>query len=1108
MRHLRFSFRTIAATSALLAIAASAQAAPLAARVTPGNAASVLFSGTDADGGIDDWYVSNGVIEAVIDDVGPQDDLVPLLGVNAPPKVSEFAFTGCSIIDLGNNGQNNDHLTQIFTVGGLSTSNFVVYNGVSASSTPTSATITCTGNLLGFDGGATPVPPSDLAVVTQYTAANNDPFLTVTTTVTNNHPTNPAAGLGGFLDVSLWTQRAQVPFSPVAGKGFKHAVLDFSNIVAALELPAFAAAPGLVGPSDGVFDPAHNLGIGENAYGILGDEASVDQDGGGPNLPVVSPVNSLFGVSSNLLTAFGNSPLGTLQPGGILTYKRRIYVGSRNDVAAVSNPMIGEIAVRRGFATGTISGDVAAEDTPDVGASVIATRTGGAAIPGFGAGTPVTQFRTSATGAFSGIVLPVGIYSLEFQAAERDPVTVAGVVVGASANTAVSVPDLSALASLDLQVLETVAGPDPAMPAKITIKGVAPTADPRFKSDVVALGDPTVGPDFDLRMETFGGGPAQANWVFLANGTGTVQLRPGKYEIYASRGPEYSLRRKVVTVRARRSRKINFRLRRSVDTTGFLSGDFHIHSARSLDSTAPPQDRVAGFAAEGVEVMVSTDHDYQLDYAPLIASMNLGGRITSMVGNEVTGSVPNPPVFPDSTGHINAWPLTVQPDARRDGAIEDEFVAPNWLFKRLRDQGAEVIQYNHVRAGVSGITSIGFFNNFGYDPALPLTASPNDLLLDDDPTGPGTSGVSNPDGIRNIDFDVMEILNGTEIPAYIAVRRDWLSLLNQIDPPTVPFIGGTGTSDSHRVTLESAGYARTYVGGAGDDPASMNPATFNANVKSANMMATTGPFIRLSVLDTVGNAAGFGGTLVPASSTVRLRIEVQAANWIPVEEVRVIANGFTTFTFDATTSPQVSAPPASPYSQSLGKITRFEAEIPVTLAVDTYFIVEAGAKLSPLPAPDALVNTIVPGMVPLGFTNPIFVDLAGNGFDAPGLPVMAKAVPLASELPAFARVERADRTWLAMLRGWFAATLAAVTTTREASAHGSNNVLADGTVVTGKELAEKVQRDKDTSTDDYFPLYRFRIPADAAEKALQEHLPPDQLQQLKADRAKAAGAAH
>ena len=38
------------------------------------------------------------------------------------------------------------------------------------------------------------------------------------------------------------------------------------------------------------------------------------------------------------------------------------------------------------------------------------------------------------------------------------------------------------------------------------------------------------------------------------------------------------------------------------------------------------------------------------------------------------------------------------------------------MISRLRDQGVQVIQYNHPRAGVSGITSIGYFNNFGYDP--------------------------------------------------------------------------------------------------------------------------------------------------------------------------------------------------------------------------------------------------------------------------------------------------------------------------------------------------------------------------------------------------------
>jgi hypothetical protein len=34
----------------------------VAEQVTPVNAAADLFGGTDADGGIGDWYVSNGVV--------------------------------------------------------------------------------------------------------------------------------------------------------------------------------------------------------------------------------------------------------------------------------------------------------------------------------------------------------------------------------------------------------------------------------------------------------------------------------------------------------------------------------------------------------------------------------------------------------------------------------------------------------------------------------------------------------------------------------------------------------------------------------------------------------------------------------------------------------------------------------------------------------------------------------------------------------------------------------------------------------------------------------------------------------------------------------------
>src|SRR5216117_2714580 len=113
-------------------------AAPTALQLTSGNTA-LLFGGTDAEGGIGDWYVSNGVVEAIVDDVSIATDLIGIVPPGSePPIQSEINFTGVSLIDLARVGENDDQLAQQFTVGGLSTSNFILYNTISA---PTSDTI-------------------------------------------------------------------------------------------------------------------------------------------------------------------------------------------------------------------------------------------------------------------------------------------------------------------------------------------------------------------------------------------------------------------------------------------------------------------------------------------------------------------------------------------------------------------------------------------------------------------------------------------------------------------------------------------------------------------------------------------------------------------------------------------------------------------------------------------------------------------------------------------------------------------------------------------------------------------------------------------------------
>src|SRR5262245_33703064 len=356
----------------LLALTAAAAAAPVAERITAANA-SRLFGGSDAVGGLDDWYVSNGVVEAIVDDVGPQADLVALLGAAVPPRQSSGARSGGTLVDVGLVGHNNDQLGQMFSVAGLSSANFVDYRQITAGTAGDVATVTATGILPGFDVDDSPVPPTDLEVVTTYTAAGSDPFLTITTTVTNHHPSNMAFGLFTILDPIIWTQKGPVPFSPLPQRGFRHGLLDLRRPLEAVERPLFAAGPGNLGPDDGPLDPVTGAGTGEVAYGLLPVELSIDPDGDGPAAPIVSPFRTLFGASTNTTSAFGLAPPSSppgLPAGGVLRSIRRLYVGGRNDVASVANVMLPVIAAREGFATGTISGIVTRADGSTTAASL------------------------------------------------------------------------------------------------------------------------------------------------------------------------------------------------------------------------------------------------------------------------------------------------------------------------------------------------------------------------------------------------------------------------------------------------------------------------------------------------------------------------------------------------------------------------------------------------------------------------------------------------------------------------------------------------------------------------------------------------------------------
>jgi hypothetical protein len=207
------------------------------------------------------------------------------------------------------------------------------------------------------------------------------------------------------------------------------------------------------------------------------------------------------------------------------------------------------------------------------------------------------------------------------------------------------------------------------------------------------------------------------------------------------------------------------------------------------------------------------------------------------------------------------------------------------------------------------------------------------------------------------------------------VRSDWFNLLRQGIHKTA-----TAVADSHRVILENAGFPRSYVVSSASDPAAVDEDELTAAVKAMKLVGSAGPFIRFSLVDLMEPALrGLGETAAIPGDFALAVISVEAAPWIPVEEVRIFKNG-----------ELVQTLPVDP-DRVLGHTLRFAQIVPIVdVTTDSFVTVEAGVSVDAdgRPTSTALlqaVQAIEPGIQPLGWTNPIFIDRGGDGYEPPGL---------------------------------------------------------------------------------------------------------------------------
>jgi hypothetical protein len=907
----------------------------------------VLFAGRLGDapeavrlrygnGGAGDVAISNGRITAVFAALDAPIDLAP---------------TGGNLIDFGLAGGIDD-ITLTYQLAGILPDDAFAYRTLDIAVASDHVSVTVRGSL---DGRP------DVRVVTHYVLYGCETRLRVRSELFNGSADKQAFVIA---DAMHWGKRRVVPFVPARGQGYVQPALELLELSALWSPLDFAAG----------FTPSAD----SPSYGALAC--------GG---------ESLYGVNDLEISALG-TPMSFVAPGGSLVLERMLVVGEagRGPASAIDT-LVAARDAERPSGTVMVSGRIVAGGLPfggDVRRASIVVRA---------RDLPLTAVVPGADGTFTAVVparggLTAEVWSFGRRVAERT-------LMGGASFGDIEVPEP---AILQLGVGRTPLGgivSEPAWAAVFVTPG-----DDATRADVTGT--------FHGQLDTCapwlgppnGGSPACNQVLVDPQGT-EVEVPAGNYLLVATAGPEHSIATARVQLAPGEVSAIELGVvELDLLPPGWLSADLHVHGRASFDSGIPDEDRVKTFVAAGVDVIAATDHDVIGDYAEVVAALGVDDRVAVMGGLETTQLIPWLDVpgedLPRVIGHFNFWPLERVPSAARAGAPWDELIEPGALFDRMAPLVGEggMMMLNHPWGEPQFGRDLGYLRAINFDPRVPIA---DDSRLLARPGG----------GRRNIDWNIIEIINGSDMSELMQARTLWHSLLAQghIAP-------GAGNSDSHGMTDDQLGWARNWVQ-ADTQVIGFDPDVLDAAIRDGRMIAGNGVVVLVEVGPMIGTRRGLGFTPHVAAPTDIVDITVKAAPWIPVHEVRVVTSKGTRVLAQL-------APIPDPFGTD---VLRYHAQIPLADLVagaDDFLIVEAGMRyplaadldddgvldttdnngdgvvdeddveegedVGPLQAPPDptdpaderfWVTRVARGAWPSGFSNPILIDVDGNGWTPPGL---------------------------------------------------------------------------------------------------------------------------
>jgi hypothetical protein len=673
-----------------------------------------------------------------------------------------------------------------------------------------------------------------------------------------------------------------------------------------------------------------------------------------------------------------------------------------------------------GIATGSFEGCVTTGGAPLPGARVALATLDLGAIQHV-----VAHFVADASGCYSARV-PAGSYGavagkdgFPYESGASAP-PIHPVTIVASATTTENFA-LPASGRLRVEVTDENGQPTP---ARVNVVGFDPSPEPTIFSQVsTLLPSSNTGVLNDVSRDTLNTGFAALGFAG-ASGIVELDVEPGSYQLYVSRGGEFSLYSAAVTLGAGALTTVNAQIAHVLDTSGFISSDYHVHQVNSPDSRIANARRVESFAAEGVENLIATDHDAITDLAPVIAGLALAPFLHTTIGEEVTSF---------DYGHFNAYPQAVDPTRAASGGSTDwaGAAAPGADFPSLGSYGLTPGEIEAAakgkpqNAGLGTVVQINHIDSH-FDPLrIDSAVTPPQSFL------PSPAFFRLNPAVTNFwnRFDALELWNGSNNSHQTQFLDErigiWMNLLNQGIPMTA-----IADTDTHTVVdLETAG-ARTWTPSSSDAPSGIQDPEIAQAVLGGRAVGGQGLYVQTRLVE--GNAvADFslgGTTLVTATDgSVDLEIHVQGPIWAPYDRIEIYRNsstrvvkrnpatGGTPTLYDAVpvttlvagTDFAVTTTDVAP---SVPGAQRFETHLslPLTgLSEDEWIAVVVkgtsgvSAPMFPVyprnlsaaqnPTLPDLVNVTAsePGVRALGFTNALFVDVDGNAaFDPPGVSVV------------------------------------------------------------------------------------------------------------------------